>query len=736
MRPKFLFLLILPALATALAAQTPQWQHFSYGDEALSIAQCENTILIGTKTGLVRYNVLSHARDILNTSNSPLPGNWISAVACSDVGVQWIGTEEGLCRVVGDDWQYFNTSNSPFPYNRFSKILCSDDGTVWILSRNNGSQDYIYRYASNAWTVYCHATDTIAGTLINDITLGLDGNPIISYITLNLSNCGLAHWNGNTWISEDHEALGIPSPYLYSLCFDGVRTWVATIYGDLYSIENGVVQTYDLSAEPYGVNGITTLDRFGTGQLFAGSYTTGAPQPRLLHYDGSLWHVFDPNSSIEGLGYIQGALQDVLGNIWLPTDTGVAYTHQSLWSVLNCSNAPFPSNSIYDLGVDGQGRVWFSIYDMQREISALVRKNGIEWNLLTTQYFPLLYEPTMLEVSQQGIVWFVTRALQGNYSIVSFDGQNWQSYSPTNSALPAGNIVLLKLDGNGLPWAVIIAGQAHLFCFDGNDWIDLGSLDLSVRDLAFDAGNVPWLATSYGLVSYSRTGFTIYNTGNSGLPENDLHCLEFSPDGALWIGGETSLAKFFLDQWYSWGPANGEPFRWYNDLTFDLQGRLWAGTGYCGLVCFDGSDWTTYTTRNSPLLTDWVQQVATDSQNNLWINSNWSGVSCVTLSNSGVEEWENIPAADTLQLRNNPNPCNPSTTITYRLVKASETRLRVFNLRGQLVRDLSPGTIRAGSQSIFFDGKDNSGNTLSSGIYLLRLEAGKASVTRRMLLVK
>ncbi len=83
-----------------------------------------------------------------------------------------------------------------------------------------------------------------------------------------------------------------------------------------------------------------------------------------------------------------------------------------------------------------------------------------------------------------------------------------------------------------------------------------------------------------------------------------------------------------------------------------------------------------------------------------------------------------------------PNPFNPSTVISYQLPVNSQVSLKIYNLLGQEVRTLVNGYETAGTKQITWDGKDNHGNTVSSGVYIYRLQAGKYCQTRKCLLIK
>lgn len=86
--------------------------------------------------------------------------------------------------------------------------------------------------------------------------------------------------------------------------------------------------------------------------------------------------------------------------------------------------------------------------------------------------------------------------------------------------------------------------------------------------------------------------------------------------------------------------------------------------------------------------------------------------------------------------QNYPNPFNPRTSITVTAPRTSTVRVEVFNILGQRVRTLFNGLVEAGKRILQWDGTNDRGEPLGSGMYVYRLEAGDVVRTRKMMLLK
>lgn len=111
----------------------------------------------------------------------------------------------------------------------------------------------------------------------------------------------------------------------------------------------------------------------------------------------------------------------------------------------------------------------------------------------------------------------------------------------------------------------------------------------------------------------------------------------------------------------------------------------------------------------------------------------WLGTVAVVSGASPVPE---VAAGGTRLLGNHPNPFNPATTIAFTLESAGRVNLTVHDLAGRRVRTLVAQDLPAGRHDAVWDGRDDGGRALGSGVYLYRLVSAAGSASGRMTLVK
>jgi hypothetical protein len=103
---------------------------------------------------------------------------------------------------------------------------------------------------------------------------------------------------------------------------------------------------------------------------------------------------------------------------------------------------------------------------------------------------------------------------------------------------------------------------------------------------------------------------------------------------------------------------------------------------------------------------------------------------------TGVERGDQPGLRVTRLMPNTPNPFNPQTTVRFDLAQPADVKLMVYSPMGRVVRTLLRGLREAGQHEMVWDGRNDSGGQVASGVYFLRLDAGPVTESRRMLMVK
>lgn len=95
-----------------------------------------------------------------------------------------------------------------------------------------------------------------------------------------------------------------------------------------------------------------------------------------------------------------------------------------------------------------------------------------------------------------------------------------------------------------------------------------------------------------------------------------------------------------------------------------------------------------------------------------------------------------VPVVSNMLLQNYPNPFNPETTISFDLPQTAPANLSIYNVKGQLVKNLVNGNLEFGRHTYVWNGTDNAGQSVPSGLYFYRLTSNGQTENRKMMLLK
>lgn len=177
-----------------------------------------------------------------------------------------------------------------------------------------------------------------------------------------------------------------------------------------------------------------------------------------------------------------------------------------------------------------------------------------------------------------------------------------------------------------------------------------------------------------------------------------------------------------------------------NDIIIDSQDRIFfGGSDYTCMVWMsedNGETWQQIETQVMPEYTE-ITDLTITNDDYIYAISYGGLINEVfrSVESTGTNSHFEIPNAELIKLSNYPNPFNPTTTISFSLntKTTKDIELLIYNLKGQKIREYS---ISNNHSSIVWNGKDDFGNSVSSGIYFYKLKSGNFVQSRKMLLLK
>jgi ligand-binding sensor domain-containing protein len=675
----------------------------------------------GTNKGLSRFD---GKRWKTYYERDGLAGNWVNVLAMS-VPALWCGTNKGISRFDGVSWKNFGLADG-LPDSWITSIAASRDGsTVWA-----GTSKGVSRYDGMSWKTFTKA-DGLPDSMVNKIFLDNMSGTVYAG-----TNHGAVKFDGSKWIPAT------PSPDSISavLVDSKSRLWVGTNRGllrfdgaswTLFNRGDGISNLQD--------NVVTALAEDSSGGIWA------ATSHGSVRFDGFTWTVdlrLDRANAIAS---------DSNGDMWLlrgglilrytgPSGipTGPLKGTWTLWSNrYGTGSFAFAGGAVWGAN-NGEGGGVVRINPSTHEIKVFTTADGLPANSVS----PVL--------SGDGVtVWAnaSTSVPMGATTqwLIKWDGNAWQKGAPQYFSNPSFS-KLFAADAEGGLWSFYQGIQSS---FNSITRSDINGKPNSFRlysgvfcqAIYISPRNTAWIA-DYGLliVPYSAwySGSNPSNLVNVTLPyPRKITIMVEDREGNLWCGGGSNafgVARYDGANWKTFTIDDGLPSNNVNSLAAEPSGVIWAATN-SGLARFDGKQWLAFNSNNSGLKDDYVRAVAVDPDSTIWFSGSYWIQSFVYGNSLSVAHSSSMPTP--LSIDNvSPNPFNSSSLIRFFLPSSGKARLAVYDITGRKVRDLVSGSLIAGDHSVSWNGLDDSGRQVSSGVYFARLSFGKCSATRKMLFMK
>jgi hypothetical protein len=197
-------------------------------------------------------------------------------------------------------------------------------------------------------------------------------------------------------------------------------------------------------------------------------------------------------------------------------------------------------------------------------------------------------------------------------------------------------------------------------------------------------------------------------------------------------GNELSFFQNFYDSYATAMICAPDNTIWVSSLQPNYNYGTSTGGG---LVHFTGKEYVRYTTETG-LGDNSVISVACSPDGTIWAKTNSGFTRYGESLEPVITQVTQEKPAPFLALCNYPNPFNPSTTLLFSFPAAGRANLSIYSITGQKIRELASGLLPPGSHSFTWDGKNDSGTNVSSGVYIARLKTGNQVSVKKMALVR
>jgi len=713
------------------------WTYYTEADNIKDIALYGDYIWCNTSGGIIRWDKRDTSY-VKYTIADGLIENNAGQITVDSKGSLWIGWRYiSVYRESG--WEIIELNKNVL----FSDLKFDNNGLLW--NAHYGQQTTLSSFDGLNWK-YFSIYDNEIKYMIDKIAVDSHNT---KWFTHNRKFEGISSFDNVYWehysLPESGDTIIFGDIYVDE---DDIK-WMATSQG--VSSYNGT-SWHHWSKENGLTDGFTkcvTEDKNGIKWF--------GTKNGIVSFDGLQWTKHEiENNRTDVIIYVISIDNNNIK--WCGTPEGLFSFDSISWNVCKEDGGPF-NNSITNIVVDEENTKWFGFDYQLPVISSFNSESWKHYN--SDDGLDVPDNPYVVMQGDDKVKWFIadnrrtysyngeswmyhgdfecialdndnTKWFGGKDGVYHYDGEDWNEYTYSDYTLK-GTIYHCIVDKKNKKWFGLNSGVVS---FDGIAWdyfnTDVGLAANKITSMAVDYNNVKWLGHAAGVSSYDDVSWTDH-TKKEG-PVSDIHTVKISCDNTKWFGTEDGLWSYDDTTWRHYS-GNEIPQGSIHILAIGLNNTVWMCVNETlGVIHFDGREAKFFTKENG-LISNIINTIAIDHDGVKWFGTDDGISSYKEDTSTSITTYDAHP--DALPVTNSyPNPFNPSTTIEFTLPESGFTTLLIYNISGQKVRELAADHMTAGTHSLTWDGRDDGGNAVSSGVYITRLVAGKQVATGRMILLK
>ena len=568
-----------------------------------------------------------------------MPTNDVKAAALDADGNLWLATTVGITRWDGQQFENLGLQDG-VPNARYNDIDIDSHGDVWAAGEPG-----LLRFHEAQWSIINQAQGHRLGEVsCVEASEALDS---VYFGTATTAIVGFYHDGGWEILPSQDGPNGIISDL--AVATDGT-VWVTSsgicrFAGQTWESWSWIDQAYSVS----NAHGMTVSD---DGVLWVGLRFASSGIPTLIKFDGESWTDVSSEAKLTDTG-VESVCRTPARDIFVGSRDGVRLLRDGTWRTITGPQLRSETVSAIEL-IGGE---LFVCSD--QGLDSFRDGSWDSWDSFIRYFqgFPEDVEGITRDAS--GNLWVAT----GNRGVCRYDGTSWTQFTKDNSALTTNTTRWIKADLDYKIWVRLYEfmnmANSGLAVYDGATWkvyqVDDGLPSNSTYCLAFDAENTPWCGTSdAGAARLDGDTWTVFNTDNSGLPDNRVSRVAVDGSGSVWFNTRGGLAIYDSENWATVASLEQAVQEHYSDIVSgplektDLwivgpKQKVWLIGG--NVRAFDGTAWLTIEAGEIPNTgtVNGLPAAAFDASGNLWVASSKPGG--VRILEADVDEWSTIALA-------------------------------------------------------------------------------------------
>ncbi len=523
------------------------------------------------------------------TTESGLPQNSVHAIAQSEDGYLWMGTEEGLSRFDGIAFSTYNHATSPtLPSDYILALAAGRNGDLWIGTDSGLAELRLSSKGSNATFRTITKTDGLSSNYVTSLCLTSDG---VLWVGTAHGLNRVSQRSVQPWLTSGPLATASVTALVTT---PGGSVWVGTTDG-VFQIRDDRVTRF---AGHLPASDISSLATTADGSLWVGSLGGGLAR---IH-DG---RVFIPQQTFAGKD-IDALLVDHDGALWIAFDRhGIGRLYEGKFTGYSSAQGLPSDRSTRALFEDREGNLWFGLLDAglvqlrDGKFAVFGKREGLAGN----------YVGNVLQASD-GSMWIGSDSNGLNHLLPDGRVEIWND----RNGLPKDAVYSLLQTRDGSLWVGYRSGKlARIRNGEVSIYTDHAARNVSLNALFEDRNGQIWLGFwGKGLARFKNGRFEHLGGTErvSGIAQ--------SRDGALWFAFDgDGLERLFHGVATRYTTDNGLPSNHVMCVYADVSDTVWAGTASGGITRIRANQTVSWTAKDG-LIESTVGSIIADDSGNLW----------------------------------------------------------------------------------------------------------------------